>query len=423
MSEIPMKPGLLVFVISNNHHMLPDPFFWSYLKMRKPNGSLAVKGDSSLKAASINEGIHKALLYGAEWLFLMDVDQVFPPMTIPRLLETARKHDAKIVSVLYHIARAPYAPVAGWVKKVGDEDGYVNSKDEPWRDYYAPLGKGVVEVDWAGSGGLLIHRDVLAKVAWPPFMDEWEPNKGFRKTGHDIAFCRRAKAEGYKIFVDTAVCTPHGRFQYFGQEWAQAFNESDMVGHMEGVIHRQALEAEYWDAVWQGELLKGYEREAQYADTFKEIVDKVPEGALVADVGCGAGVLMSKLKETKNADCTGYDFSEQAIDIIKGKGFEGRVQDVRHFEVNGDGGKYDAVLASHVLEHMQDDTGFLHVLKALCKKGGRVIIATPSDPAVQDISEHVRGYTDQEIKDLMASVFENSEVSKNARDYVAVGKV
>ncbi|HTG45209.1 MAG TPA: methionine biosynthesis protein MetW, partial [Verrucomicrobiae bacterium] len=336
-----MKPGLLVFVISNNHHMLPDPFFWSYLKMRKPNGSLAVKGDSSLKAASINEGIHKALLFGAEWLFLMDVDQVFPPLTIPRLLESAKKYDAKIISVLYHIARAPYAPVAGWVKKVGNEDGYVNSKDQPWRDYYAPLGKGVVEVDWAGSGGLLIHRDVLAKVAWPPFMDEWEPHKGFRKTGHDIAFCRRAKAEGFKIYVDTAVCTPHGRFQYFGQEWAQAFHDSDMVGHMDGVLHRQALEADYWDTVWQGELLKGYERDQQYAETFQQIVDMVPEGAAVADVGCGAGVLMEKLKASKGAQCTGYDFSEQAISIIAKKGFEGRVADIRNFHANGDTGKYD----------------------------------------------------------------------------------
>jgi len=423
MTEIPMKPGLLVFVISNNHHMLPDPFFWSYLKMRKPNGSLAVKGDSSLKAASINEGVHKALLFGAEWLFLMDVDQLFPPLTIPRLLETAKKHEAKIVSVLYHIARAPYAPVAGWVKKVGEEDGYVNSKDMPWRDYYAPLGKGVVEVDWAGSGGLLIHRDVLQAISWPPFMDEWQPNKGYRKTGHDIAFCRRAKEAGFKIYVDTAVCTPHGRFQYFGQEWAQAFDESDMVGHMGGVLHRQALEAEYWDTVWQGELLKGYERDAQYAETFQQIIDMVPQGAVVADVGCGAGVLMEKLKAAKNVDCTGYDFSGQAIDIVKKKGFEGRRIDVRNFAANGESGKYDVVIATHVLEHIQDDAQFLRALKSLCKPGGQVIVATPHLEEIQDITEHVRGYNDQQIADLCSTIFAGSAVSKNARDYIAVGKV
>lgn len=423
MPTIPMRPGLLCFVISNNHHMLPDQFFWSYLKMKKPNGSLAVKGSSSVKCSSINDGIHQALLFGAEWVFLMDVDQTFPNNTIPRLLQTAKKHDAKVVSVLYHLGRAPYAPIAGWIKEINGREAYVNAKDESWRDFYAPLGQGVVEVDWVGSGGLLIHRSVLQKIGWPPFLDEWEPGLSFRKVGHDCTFSERVREAGFKIYVDTTVCSAHGKFQYFGKEWADAFNESDMVGHMDGIVHRQTLEADYWDTVWQGELLLGRERDQMYADTFKQIVDMIPEGANVADVGCGGGVLMEKIKNAKNASCTGFDFSGQAIDIIRAKGFEGRVADVRKFEANGDTGKFDVVVATHVLEHVQDDKGFLQVLKSLCKKGGQVIIATPALKEIQDIPEHVRGYDDKEIETLVASVFEPSDVSKNARDYVAVGKV
>lgn len=423
MPTIPLKPGLLCFVISNNHHMVPDQFFWSYLRMKKPNGSLAIKGCSSVKCSSINDGIHQALLFGAEWVFLMDVDQTFPPNTIPRLMQTAKKHQAKVVSVLYHLGRAPYGPVAGWIKPVDGQDAYVNSKGESWRDYYAPLGKGVVEVDWVGSGGLLIHRDVLSAIGWPPFVDRWEPGMSFRKVGHDCVFSERVKKAGFKIHVDTAVGSAHGKFQYFTQEWAEAFNESDMLGHLGGVIHRQALEADYWDIVWQTEFLKGQERDKQYEETFKEIVTLIPEGAAVADVGCGAGVLMSQLRDVKKARCTGFDFSGQAIDIVRSKGFDGNVADVRNFKVNGDGGKYDVVVATHVLEHVQEDRGFLELLKSLCKKGGQVIVATPANPEVQDIMEHVRGYNDQEIAKLMASVFESSNVSKNARDYVAVGKV
>lgn len=423
MPTVPMKPGLLCFVISNNHHMLPDQFFWSYLKMKKPNGSLAIKGASSVKCASINDGIHQALLHGAEWVFLMDVDQTFPRNTIPRLMDTVRRLDAKVVSVLYHLGRAPYGPVAGWVRTINSEDAYVNSKGEPWRDYYAPLGKGVVEVDWVGSGGLLIHRSVLSDIGWPPFIDEWAPGMSFRKVGHDVTFSERVKAAGFRIYVDTAINSAHGKFQYFDQTWAEGFHHSQMVEHMDGVIHRQSLEADYWDTVWQDEFLKGRERDEQYAQTFKEVVDQVSEGAKVADVGCGAGVLMKRLRETKRAECTGYDFSEQAVEIIHKNGFEGRVVDVRNFDVNGDSGKFDVVVATHVLEHMQDDKQFLNLLKALCKKGGQVIIATPSNPDIQDIVEHVRGYNDQEMSILMASVFESSQVTKNARDYVAVGKV
>jgi 2-polyprenyl-3-methyl-5-hydroxy-6-metoxy-1,4-benzoquinol methylase len=391
--------------------------------MRKPNGSLAVKGSSSVKCSSINDGIHQALLHGAEWMFLMDVDQTFPRNTIPRLLETAKKLDAKVISVLYHMGRAPYAPVAGWVKQVEGQEAYVNANGEAWRDYYAPLGTGVVEVDWVGSGGLLIHRDVLTKIGWPPFLDEWAPGMSYRKVGHDVTFSERAKEAGFKIYVDTTLNSAHGKFQYFGQEWAQGFHESDMVGHMDGVIHRQALEPDYWDTVWQDELLKGFEREGIYAETFQQIMDLVPDGATVADVGCGGGVLMQKLRDSKKAICTGFDFSEQAIEIIKKKGFEGRVADIRSFHGNGDSGKYDVVVATHVLEHMQDDKQFLKVLKSLCKPGGKVLIATPALKEVQDIMEHVRGYEDKDIEALMSSVFQPSEVSKNARDYVAVGKV
>lgn len=424
MPEISMKPGLLVFVISNNHHMLPDQFFWSYLKMRKPNGSLAVKGSSSIKASSINDGIHQALLHGAEWVFLMDVDQTFPPLTIPRLFETVKRHDAKVVSVLYHLGRAPYAPVAGWVKEIKGQEAYVNSKGESWRDYYAPLGQGVVEVDWVGSGGLLIHRDVLVKIGWPPFLDEWQPGMSFRKVGHDCTFSERVKEAGFKIYVDTAINSAHGKFQYFDQTWAEGFHQSNMIEHMDGVIHRQVLEADYWDTVWQDEHLLGRERDKPYAETFKQIIEMVPEGATVADVGCGGGVLMSQLKEAKKADCTGYDFSQEAIDIIQEKGFEGRVRDVRNFHLNGDGGKYDVVIATHVLEHVQEDKAFLEVLKSLCKPGGYVIVATPHLKEIQEISEHVRGYNDAEIAELLASAFPGSSaVSKNTRDYIAVGKL
>jgi 2-polyprenyl-3-methyl-5-hydroxy-6-metoxy-1,4-benzoquinol methylase len=72
---------------------------------------------------------------------------------------------------------------------------------------------------------------------------------------------------------------------------------------------------------------------------------------------------------------------------------------------------------------MQDDKQFLGVLKSLCKPGGRVIVATPADPKIQDITEHVRGYDDAQIAELMMSVFPNFEVNKNARDYVVVGTV
>ena len=68
-----MSEGTLAFCIQNNHCMIPDGFFWSYLRMMKPGTSFAVKGCTSVKASSVNESIYKALQLGAEWFFLIAI--------------------------------------------------------------------------------------------------------------------------------------------------------------------------------------------------------------------------------------------------------------------------------------------------------------------------------------------------------------
>lgn len=422
-----MKPGQLVLCICNNHAFMPDAFFWSYIKLLKPAGSFAVKGNHSVKAAAYNQAVAQALQLDAEWMLLMDVDQTFPQNTIQRLLETAKKHDAKIVSVLYHLGRPPYPPVAGWIKRQGDEDAYVNSAGHEWRDNYAPLGDGVVEVDWVGTGGLLVHREVIDKMWQPnadaPFMDTWHQHAGIRKLGHDMNFCARAKALGYKILVDTSVVSGHGKFVYVDSPWADAYTNSQMGAHQELALHNRSLTADYWDNVWQTEHLKNAIRSEVYEDTHKKLLELIPEGAKVADVGCGPGALMEILRDQKKCDCTGYDFSGQAIDIVRKKGFKGKVADFRNFSVNGESGTFDVVLSTHTIEHIEDDKQFVGLLKQMTKRGGKVILATPSNEAIQGHFEHVRGYTDAEMDAFMGSLFPSFVVCKNNRDYVAVGNV
>lgn len=416
------ETGRLAFVISNNHCMIPDQFFWSYLRMMKPNGSFAVKGSSSVKASCINDGIYQAIRLGAEWMFLMDVDQLFPVYTIPRLFETAKKHDAKVVSVLYHLGRPPFGPVAGWVK--ADEKGdpfYCNRAGLPWKDNYTPLGEGVVDVDWTGAGGLLIHKDVVTAIGWPVFEDIWHPDQGLRICGHDVNFCLRAKDKGFKVLVDTSVMSDHGKFTYFGTTWAEAFTNSNMGDHMGESMHRQALERDYWDTVWQTEFLKNQVRDKSYESTHKDISELIKSGEKVADLGCGPGVLLDLLAK-QGAQVTGYDFSDEAVTIVKGKGYAAHVADFRTYSPNGDAGQYDVVVSTHTIEHLKDDKQFVKTVKALLKPGGRAIIATPWREEVQGHFEHVRGYTEEDLRDVLLTAFKKVDVRKNDRDFVAVAE-
>lgn len=417
-----MKHGTFAFVIGNNHHMIPNDFFWSYQRMMKPNGSFAVQGNSSVKCSTWNDGIYRALRLGAEWMFLMDVDQIYQLNTVPKLLETAQKHDAKIVSVLYHLGRAPYGPVAGWTKEKKEGTSYVNSTGHDWKLDYAPLGEGVVEVDWVGSGGLLIHKDVIDAIEWPPFLDVWEPGRGIRSEGHDVHFCRRAKAKGFRVLVDTSVKSSHGKFTYVSQEYAQAFDDSDMVQHMDGVLHRQAQEKDYWDTLWQIENIKGLAREKSYPETLKDITDHVPEGARVADLGSGPGALLKHLREQKKIDGVGYDFSEQAVEYLKANGFGGVLADFRAYSPNGDAGTFDAVVSAHSIEHLQDDARFVEIARQLVKPEGQVIVATAWREEIQGHFEHVHQYTEEMLLDLFKKQFKDVSLFKNDRDFVVVAR-
>jgi GT2 family glycosyltransferase len=68
----------------------------------------------------------------------------------------------------------------------------------------------VVEVDWLGTGAMLVHRRVFEDIAKTyPDIDGnfFHPIDG--KTGEDISFCIRAKKAGHQTHIDLSVPTFH----------------------------------------------------------------------------------------------------------------------------------------------------------------------------------------------------------------------
>jgi GT2 family glycosyltransferase len=66
---------------------------------------------------------------------------------------------------------------------------------------------GVTEIDAIGTGCIMLSRKVLEKVK-APFMNEYDQD-GIKIFGLDIAFCRRAKEKGFKIYVNTDYLCDH----------------------------------------------------------------------------------------------------------------------------------------------------------------------------------------------------------------------
>lgn len=129
-------------------------------------------------------------------------------------------------------------------------------------------------------------------------------------------------------------------------------------------------------------------------------------GISVLDFGFGAGDLLSSFP----ADCSvrGVDVSTSAVETARNNEVFNKFSNAKFQTVpehNNDGfihEKFDLVLSSHVIEHVDDDAVLLNTLKSRLKDDGRLVLFAPiEEPGY--IHFHVRNYSietlSQKVKD------------------------
>lgn len=94
------------------------------------------------------------------------------------------------------------------------------------------------------------------------------------------------------------------------------------------------------------------------------------------EVGSGAGDLLCSL-EKRGYSGLGIDLSPEAIELAK-KGLKSGTVKTEVGELKDIKGDYSIVIASEVLEHHEDDIGFLNQLKDRMKSGGYLLITVPA---------------------------------------------
>jgi len=125
-----------------------------------------------------------------------------------------------------------------------------------------------------------------------------------------------------------------------------------------------------------------------------EVKDKVKflEGVNILDVGCGGGILSEALARL-GGSVTGIDPSEQLISVARshsrnlqhGTPPTYAVSTVEQHATNAMR-TYDVVIASEVIEHVQDKESFLAASIAALKLGGSLFITTPNRTLVAWLS-------------------------------------
>jgi 2-polyprenyl-3-methyl-5-hydroxy-6-metoxy-1,4-benzoquinol methylase len=125
--------------------------------------------------------------------------------------------------------------------------------------------------------------------------------------------------------------------------------------------------------------------------------------ASVVDVGCGAGNLLAAIsaRSEGNVELVGIDHAPAGIARLADAlpDAEGIVADLRTVDLGGR--KFELVVCSEVLEHLRDPNQAVHVLGALRRPGGTIVITVP-DGACDTYEGHVNFWTESTLASLLA---------------------
>ncbi|QDM28163.1 class I SAM-dependent methyltransferase [Tardiphaga sp. vice304] len=137
---------------------------------------------------------------------------------------------------------------------------------------------------------------------------------------------------------------------------------------------------------------------------------KVRGGSTFLDVGCGAGMI-SKLLCEEGLTGVGIDFSERALAIAKEnlateiRSGKYRLQADDIHDLPADFAKVDLAVSYMVMEHVEDDVGFIKAISRYVKPGGVIILGVPGRRDKWSIEDdtvgHLRRYDRADLDDVM----------------------
>jgi len=134
----------------------------------------------------------------------------------------------------------------------------------------------------------------------------------------------------------------------------------------------------------------------------RSVIDelKLPPNAAILDVGTSTGTNLRMLKEVGFTNFLGLDMSPEAIRWCEEKGLGAvRQGDVCAIPFPDD--SFDLVLATDIIEHVDDDLQALKELQRVLKKSGRIVITVPTFPSLwglqDDVAHHKRRYRRRDL--------------------------
>ena len=178
-------PG--VIGISSGESSRYASFYDELTQVERPEGTIVSHAVGLYIQKNRDQLAAHAIELGAEWIWYVDDDHVFPPDTLQKLLA----HNVDIVSGVYVKRVAPFLPV------VYDHE---DTNGEMTRHPFTSQDIGLKPVLALGGGCLLVKTHVHVALGAPYW--RFGTTLTGEMDGEDIDFCKRARANGFTVWCD-----------------------------------------------------------------------------------------------------------------------------------------------------------------------------------------------------------------------------
>lgn len=145
-----------------------------------------------------------------------------------------------------------------------------------------------------------------------------------------------------------------------------------------------------------------------------DLLKNVSKDSKILDIGCSSGVFLKDLENLgfDSNNLFGIDISEKAILNSKKNGLRNTfVMNAQNITLDE---KFDIIVASDCLEHLENETKALKNWKNLLKKEGEIYVFVPAFMSLwsyhDEINMHFRRYTKKELRTKIEN--ENFEIIK-----------
>src|ERR1044072_26072 len=113
---------------------------------------------------------------------------------------------------------------------------------------------------------------------------------------------------------------------------------------------REINNEQHWDHAWKRHGKDGFRATSEVPELRRLVLDAVPRGTKVLDVGCGVGEMMTLLRDQNSCDCFGLDIAPTAVAAVVAKGMSAKTAVLPSIPYPD--ADFDVVVSTETLEHV-----------------------------------------------------------------------